>query len=340
MPANTRRRGWCFTDNIPKGWAYLPKGVAYIIWQQEKVTKHHTQGYVEMKSSQRLSWLKANVSDTAHWEPRHGTQKEAITYCKKEESRVDKWRELGTPLPGQGKRMDIIDFKRSVRKSHSERELWEKCPAAMFKWYLMSQRLRILYPPPRTIKVHVTVAIGAHGTGKTHYGRYLDHLDEDVYVVPLARDGMWFSGYDGHKHVVMDDFDGRLSKLGLKELLRLTHNHTERVETKNGHAWWNPETIFITTNIRMENWYEWGERSQEGIKGRIHRILDFGDTINKICEEPKDVTDTYDWGLDPLLIEDMPTGSTYSRGNFTAGPFFDPATLLSECSSYTDSYRN
>ncbi len=84
--------------------------------------------------------------------------------------------------------------------------------------------------------------------------------------------------------------------------MRLLHDHTELVETKNGHAWWHPETIFITTNIRLEEWYDWGERTTAVLERRIHRILDFGSVKFILCKHPKDVTKEYKW--DPGRISD------------------------------------
>ena len=291
-------KGWCYTDNIPRCWVVLPKGVTYMIWQQEKVGHHHTQGYVELSTRQRMSWLRKHVSDTARWVARNGTPEQAIDYCKKEDSRTERWLELGKKSEGQGARSDIKAFVEVIKKGKRERELWDTHTYPMAKWPRLYARVSTLWEPEKNKKkLHVTIGIGAHGTGKTYFARYLDwpEAQTEMFVVPLARTGMWFSGYDHHKHVVMDDFDGRLSKLGLKELLRLLHDHTERVETKNGHAWWHPETIFITTNIPMGQWYDWGERSYKGVKTRVHRILDFGDEAFVICKDPKDVTDTYDW---------------------------------------------
>ena len=75
----------------------------------------------------------------------------------------------------------------------------------------------------------------------------------------------------------------------------MLHNHTELVETKNGHSWWHPQTIFITTNIRLEKWYEWGDRTTAVLQRRIHRILDFGSEPFIFNKNPKDVTKDYNW---------------------------------------------
>lgn len=331
----TKKRFWTFTEyefETAKQWEELPhKLIRYMIWQLEKCSKtgrFHLQGYVELLETRALPWMKNQISDSAHWEWRRGTQVQAIHYCgkphegcdckackeeRKHPTKQDGAWELGEKSPGQGARGDVIAFKELCKTGKRERDLWEEATFAMVKWPRMYERLNSLHKPQQgERKVHVTVAIGAHWTGKTHYGTYLDHpeayLRGDVYVVPIARTAQWFTGYDHHKHVVFDDFDGRLSKMGLKEFLRLTHNHVENVESKGGHVWWHPETIFITTNVRMENWYEWGERTYEGVKCRVKRILDFGKVENVICHNPKDVTLTYNWDQ---MFEGLPHHGCY-----------------------------
>ncbi len=86
-------------------------------------------------------------------------------------------------------------------------------PFMMAKFPRFYDLVNGLFKPERIKDVHVTVALGAAGTGKTHYGL---HEYENVWTVPLARSGIWMTGYDHHKHVLFDDFDGRMSKLGLK----------------------------------------------------------------------------------------------------------------------------
>ncbi len=81
----------------------------------------------------------------------------------------------------------------------------------------------------------------------------------------------------------------------------MLHNHTERVETKGGHSWWHPETIFISTNIRLEKWYEWGDRTTAVLERRVHRILDFGSIPFIFCKHPKDVTEGYDWTVEETV---------------------------------------
>ncbi len=228
---------WCFTENLAqRDWIKLPEGATYLVYQREEVEHLHTQGYVELKRNQRLSWLRKNISDTAHWEirrckggelARHYCMKPVdgckCKHCKKARSHNERRslpRELGTMREdrtgyrvGQGVRHDIIEFRDAVRNGKRKRDLVMEMPLVMAKYPRFYETVNALYPPKEREDVTVTVAMGASGTGKTWYGK---HEHDLVWTVPIARTAQWFTGHDHHKHVLFDDFDGRMSKLGLK----------------------------------------------------------------------------------------------------------------------------
>lgn len=91
-----RSRYWCFTEHTyPQALAPilflegLPPGITYLCGQLERGEQHdktHFQGYVELEAHQRVTWLKRNLSHTAHFEVRRGTQEEAIGYTQKEDT--------------------------------------------------------------------------------------------------------------------------------------------------------------------------------------------------------------------------------------------------------------
>ncbi len=235
---------WVFTDNCPRHWLALPKGVSYMIWQLEKVSHYHHQGYVELVSHQRLSWVRKNISDTAAWfirakkssaeQARHYCMKPVdgcnCKHCKKAragDEQKGKPYELGTMRQdrlgyraGSGKRNDIIEFRDAIISGMRKRDLIMERPFMMAKYPGFYDTVNALFAPKERKEVKVTVALGAAGTGKTYWGKH--EFGDDawgapkVWTVPLARTQMWFTGYDHHKHILFDDFDGRMSKLGLK----------------------------------------------------------------------------------------------------------------------------
>lgn len=91
----SKSRNWCFTINnyedVMQPLDFVPED-AFIAWQAEKGESGtpHLQGYIELPENSRLSALK-KLHPTAHWEPRRGTQKQALDYATKfeDETYVD-----------------------------------------------------------------------------------------------------------------------------------------------------------------------------------------------------------------------------------------------------------
>ncbi len=125
-----------------------------MVWQMEEVDHLHVQGYVELKRNQRLSWVRRNISDTAHWEIRvkRSTGEQARHYCMKPvdgcdckhckkaragDERRSEPRELGIIRgdrqgyrKGQGIRNDIIEFRDAIIAGNF---CWDHCGIA-WKW--------------------------------------------------------------------------------------------------------------------------------------------------------------------------------------------------------------
>lgn len=68
----------------------------YLVYQMEEGEEGtpHLQGYIEWTGRKTLTACK-KLLPKAHWEPRKGTQEQAIEYCTKEDTRVDGPWELG-----------------------------------------------------------------------------------------------------------------------------------------------------------------------------------------------------------------------------------------------------
>ena len=89
----SRSRNWCFTlvnyteEEVNHLKGELPQ-VRYIVFQREigENGTRHLQGYLEFEIPERMSFLK-RINARAHWEPRLGSQREAINYCTRENTR-------------------------------------------------------------------------------------------------------------------------------------------------------------------------------------------------------------------------------------------------------------
>lgn len=96
--------------------------------------------------------------------------------------------------------------------------------------------------------------------------------------MPLSNGTMWHDGYDGHSHVLIDDFAGAASHITLTNFLRLIDPwNPVQVPIKGGFVWWNPDVIYLTTNIWPREWYKWENRvvQYRAIAERFHAVFDF-----------------------------------------------------------------
>ncbi len=239
--------------------SFAGTGDSFLIFQREKGENgtEHYQGYVEFSRNKGISQLKS-LNSQIHWENRRGTQAQAIDYSGKEDTRVDGPWQYGEPKKLNNTGVSP-DFLVTVKQAKRLRDVYDSHPDDMRKYPRFAETVRSLYPPPPEDKApEVILLIGPPGTGKTRYVRSREER-EDLYVKPCDRD-FWMNGYDGHPAVLLDDFAGASNHVTLTNLLQLIDRYQISVSTKHGHAWWQPERIYITTNIHPSNWYGYEDR--------------------------------------------------------------------------------
>lgn len=133
MPG-TQYRAVCFTINNPeKDELDFPDYVRYAVWQKEKVSTEHIQGYAELKDKKNLTALKKWLP-TAHFEPRKGTRDQAREYCMKVDSRIAGPWEYGSFSTEQGKRSDIAAVRDLVFSGANKRKVLEDMPEVLAKY--------------------------------------------------------------------------------------------------------------------------------------------------------------------------------------------------------------
>ncbi|APA62664.1 putative replication protein [uncultured virus] len=101
--------------------------------------------------------------------------------------------------------------------------------------------------------VKVRVIQGPTGVGKT-WSIHAAH--PGLYVVPTPdKSGgtPWFDGYTGQSVVILDDFSGEIP---LPFMLRLIDRYPMQVQCKGGFLNWVPDTVYITSNVPMGDWYQ------------------------------------------------------------------------------------
>ena len=153
-----RMRNFCFTihhrqvyRNIKWDGIVASGHVRYLVWQEEiglsETQPEHVQGYCELKDQVSMSTIKAMFNCTyMHIEKRKGTQKQAIEYCKKEESRredglVYEW---GTPKH-QGKSSIYISAMQAIKGGCNQGYIMEYHQEVWLKYHNAVQKSIAFY---------------------------------------------------------------------------------------------------------------------------------------------------------------------------------------------------
>lgn len=270
-------RNVCFTDydvSEERRDFLLGLDVQYIVFQEEEcpeTQRRHFQGYCELTKRMRLNAVKRHMmSNSIHIERRRGKQMEAIAYCKKEESRVAGPWEAGQPKQ-QGKRKDLEEIKEKLDNKRPMSEIadqhfsnWVRYRKSFDAYAELRRRSSAKKVPPT-----VFVFFGDAGTGKTRTV-YDNHEGEEIFSKPS---GKWFDGYVGQRVALFDDFTG---ELGLGLFLKVIDRYPITVEIKCGTVFWNPEVIYITSNLSPEDWYPNANPAQHvAIRRRISVLKRF-----------------------------------------------------------------
>lgn len=267
-------RNWMFTLNNPDGeidFSDFPE-ITYAIYQHEMGENGtpHFQGYLELSKKCRLSAMK-KILPGAHFEARRGTQKEAIDYCSKEDTRLEGPWTYGT-LKEQGKRSDLLTVKRRLDEGISEKEIADEHFPTWARYYKSIREYKRLKTPHREAKTAVIVIVGPTGTGKSYTAR------ETLPTAYWKDNSLWWDGYDSNPHVIIDEFYGWIK---FDQLLRLLDENPMQVEYKGGHYNFVAEKLIITSNKPPHQWY--GDKCYfPALKRRIDKIILKPDTETKI----------------------------------------------------------
>lgn len=266
--STSEAKHWCFTwndaddkltyeDVIDK----LAEHCDYLVFQQEvgeEGTKHY-QGYAEFTKAKRLSAIqKLTTPHRPHWEKRKGTRDQARDYAMKKDTRVDgPWEAGQKPWSAKsgkrGERTDLEAVAKMVQDGATDEEIFNEHPAVTLKYLNNVQKVRFIFKPTRTNDLSVSLLYGPPGTGKT---RMFYDTFPTGWAVPVGKD-LWFTGYQGQRAVLIDDFAGNI---GLTQLLQILDRYPVQLPTKGAHVWWCPDNIVVTTNCHPCNWYEYKER--------------------------------------------------------------------------------
>lgn len=282
---NVRAANWIYTWNNPNRDAeehhasFSAVDPVYHLFQREvgEGGTPHYQGYIEFAGPKSLQQLKA-CNSQIHWEVRHGNQNQAIQYCSKQDTRQEGPWSYGTPKSTAKVGCDK-GFIEAVKAGKRLRAVHDGFPEEVRKYPRYYQTLRALYPPPpRDGPPEVVLLIGPPGCGKSRWVRSVCSID-DLYFKPVDAN-MWMDGYDLHPDVLLDDFAGAANHIALVNLLQLLDRYLVQVPIKGGFTWWQPNRIFLTTNIHPRDWYDWSTRAEQwrALSRRFTHVMEYGPT--------------------------------------------------------------
>lgn len=234
-------------------------------------------------------------------ESRHGTQAQAINYCKKGEQSHAEWvlhgekgpnfgknadfSEFGSPGGKQGARSDLQSFYALVKQGKSDLELAEANFSAFSRTLKAIDRIRFQIRPVCTEPRKVILLVGKPGTGKT---RKAYEMFPNIFELAIGS-GVWFDGYYGQESVLLDEFEGEMP---LSSSLKILDNYYVRMApVKGSFCWWNPKVIIVTSNSHPNTWYDYSKRTdkESALRRRFTEIHHYTgdeillyDTIEKI----------------------------------------------------------
>lgn len=241
-------RNWTYTAWAEPDWKLVPT-IKYYTYGKEicpETKKLHYQGYVEFNKKMSLRQVKI-LDEKAHWEPRRGTQQQAIEYCHKDKDIF----EHGTKN-AQGKRNDLVALKETLDQGGDHYEINFGCAIkyprgiAEYKKHLMAKKFA-----KTQRNIGVCWIWGKSGTGKSKTAR---QWFPNMYTLPVIKKGnVWFDGYEGEPELLIEDLG--FGDITREEMLRFLDRYPLQVPIKGGFVWAGWNIVIITSNYHWSHIY-------------------------------------------------------------------------------------
>lgn len=234
-------RNWVFTLNNPSEKLTLPGFAKYLVYQLEKVSTLHYQGFIQLNRQQRISYLKKWLPQ-AHWEPAKGSPEQCKAYCTKQESRLEGPWEFGE-ISTQGKRTDLLSVKSMIDSGCTDARIADEYFQVYLRYNTSLSKYRLIKSKPRDFKSQVIWLYGPSGVGKT--AAAIDIVGPGYYM--KSDSSKWWDLFDGNSNVIIDDFEWS-DYFTYKQLLRLFDRYPCMVQVKNGYVNFAPRKIIVTSD--------------------------------------------------------------------------------------------
>jgi len=300
----SRFRNITFTLNNPVG---LPDpqadglfelhSLSYMVFSEEvgETGTHHLQGYMEFSKQLSLAQLQALPGlEGAHFEPRRGTQAQAIAYCKKldDPTFIAGPYEWGAPKEqGErrecssfslfllGERRDLSDLRSRLDDGASLAVVSREFFGDFLRYGRGITAYKNLHARPRDFKTLVILVVGPSGVGKSYFARRLlapalsfalSGTCHDVFTVsPPKGSGLYWDNYVGQSVTVLDEFDGYYMPPTSFNQLADAYEHAVPVHGQS-NVQFTSRVLIVVSNYLPKFW--WKKRSSDQIYQTTRRL--------------------------------------------------------------------
>lgn len=246
-----------------------------MLYQLEKSTTGtlHYQGYTEWDKSLRKAAIRkcGGWYARAHWEPRMGSQQQAVNYCKKPtglsvgdtDEKTHLGGTYGVPsIQGNQAGSKLAGAMALIKSGASMQMVAEQEGEQLIKHFKGLAFYKQMQGHKRTWKSLVAVYWGNSGTGKS----FTAHQNNpDAWVFPKTGcSAIWFDGYDGQDCIIIDDYYGEIP---LPFMLNFLDAYPQLLPIKGGFVPNLAKRIVITSNVAPEAWYQ-----KEFMKVEQHKL--------------------------------------------------------------------
>lgn len=265
----TRRQGIFWIGTIPfSDWTPVQDdGVQWIRGQHERGAGgfEHWQVLVAFTSKKSLAACKLIMGPTGHWELSRSDA--AAEYVWKEDTRVEGSQfEFGSRPFRRNSSLEWDNFWDFAVAGN----LMEIPADVRIRHYSTFRRIREDYSTPDALERTCCVFIGPTGTGKSRKA----WMDAGLDAYPKDPNTKFWCGYVDQKHVVVDEFRGRID---ISHLLRWLDRYPVNVELKGSSIPLRATSIWITSNLTVEEWYPEVDQQTLGALKRRIQITRFSD---------------------------------------------------------------
>jgi len=249
--------------------------VQYIIFQEEVAPSTHTphlQGYVEFSTRLRMDLIKELLTGDPHsgihLEKRSGTAIQAKEYCKKTDSRKPNTLpfESGTLLITtriEEENNFISDIKDLTTPFN---DIIDDHTITYLKIGSRAKEIRELQYKHRDKIPEIYIFTGPSGSGKSFTAR---KYWPNAYTVPWPTGGRWWwPNYNHEDCIILDEFR---QQIAYHVLLQLLDSGPFTIEHKGGNQKMTSNTIIITSNIPLAEWYK-GVKQRTALFRRIQQF--------------------------------------------------------------------